>query len=358
MDKLTRPDLSGVSVEVRAYIESLEQALKLKKTVQPRSLKKTNLHTNDADEALDSPLPVHEESEPVTSKNLITFTRYGLAKRTPRHLYNLQSRGGMGVFDIDCPENDPPSAIISAEPEETLLLVTNFGRAFRLPVISIPEAPVRARGQSIVGKFGLEEDEIISAVVPILAEGYLALLGESGMVRLLRHHVFGEYMKFGANLLDLRTFGSLVSACWTSGDADLFIATSQGKAIRFSEKQVSPQGSLGIRLSPSDRAVAIASVEDDSGVFLLSADGKGTIRQMQGFAPNKTPGTGGKIAIATDRLVTAAAVSQKDQIMIISRLSKIIRFRVEMVPPKDGVVQGVVCMSLRADEPAALVITA
>ncbi len=91
-----------------------------------------------------------------------------------------------------------------------------------------------------------------------------------------------------------------------------------------------------------------------SGVFLLGADGQGTIRRMAGFSRNKAPGSGGKQAMKADRLVGACAVDEGDDIFIISQLGKIIRFRADEVPAKEGVVQGVACMALRNDEAAAL----
>jgi DNA gyrase subunit A len=174
------------------------------------------------------------------------------------------------------------------------------------------------------------------------------------MVRALRHHVFGEYMKPGIPLYDIKSFGPLASAVWTPGDGDLLIATQQGKAIRFSEKQVPPQGCLGIRLGPDDQAVAIAPVYEESEVFFLGADGHGTVRPMSGFARNKAPGSGGKNAMATGQLISAVNVDGADDAFIISRLGKIIRFRISEVPVKDGVVQGVLCMSFRADEAVAM----
>jgi DNA gyrase subunit A len=350
---MKRPDLDGVPPEVIEYIEKLEREIEQHKLASAGRSRRLSRETEE-DESITIG-EISEPTEPPTTRNVITITAAGIAKRTPRHHYNLQRRSGMGIFDIETEEDDPPASLVIAEPEETLLLVTSFGRAFRLPVDSIPETTIRSRGVSVVGKFNLETDEKVAVALPIQAEGYLALLGESGMVRMLRHHVFGEYMKPGTNLFDLRSFGKLADACWTPGDADLLIATCQGKAIRFPEKLVSPQGSLGIRLSGTDQAVAIASVYEDSGVFLLGEDGKGTIRLMSGFSANKSPGAGGKIAFMTDRLVGAMAVDDNDQIFIISQLSKIIRFRAEEIPPKEGVVQGVVCISLRGDEPATLV---
>ena len=252
----------------------------------------------------------------------------------------------MGIFDLDTPEKDPPTILTIADQNQNLLLITNMGRGFRLPVQQIPEAAVRARGTSILTKFNLAEEEQVAAVLPEQAQGYLALLSQSGMVRMLRHHVFGDHMKPGTSLYDFRAFGYLASATWTPGDGDLFIATLQGRAIRFAEKLISPQGTQGIRLTEQDKAVSIAAVHPDSGVFMLSADGRGTIRRMDGFAPNKAPGAGGKIALTTDKLVCALNVENTDQLFIISTLSKIIRFRVDDIPPKDGIVQGVVCISL------------
>jgi DNA gyrase/topoisomerase IV subunit A len=78
---------------------------------------------------------------------------------------------------------------------------------------------------------------------------------------------------------------------------------------------------------------------------------------MEGFNANKAPGAGGKIAINTDQLVGAVTVEEASDIFAISQLSKIIRFQAAEVPAKEGVVQGVNCMSFRADEAVALIAT-
>ena len=99
--------------------------------------------------------------------------------------------------------------------------------------------------------------------------------------------------------------------------------------------------------------MAITPVRPESGVFLLGQDGKGTIRLMSGFNPNKTPGGSGKISMKTDHLISALTVTEQDDLFILTRLCKIIRFRAEEVPSTEGVVQGVICISLRGDEVVA-----
>jgi DNA gyrase subunit A len=78
---------------------------------------------------------------------------------------------------------------------------------------------------------------------------------------------------------------------------------------------------------------------------------------MSGFAANKAPGSGGKVAFKAEKLVTAVTVHEDSDVFIISKLSKMIRFPADEIPIKEGVVQGVNCMSLRADEVTAVTVT-
>ncbi len=351
--ELQRPDLKQVDPEVLAYIKALEAELeRLRQGSRSRS--RSSVSTGEDDGILAA---ITETEEPPTTQNLITATASGTLKRTPRHLYHRQNRGGMGVFDLEVPRDEAPALLAVADESETLLAITSHARAYRLPVSALPQSEVHDRGTSFAARFELQDGETLAVLLPIQAQGYLAMVSKRGYYRILRHHVFGEHMKAGTSLYDLKTFGPLAAACWTPGDGDLFIATRQGKGIRFAEKNLPPGGGLGIRLSDGDEAVAIAPVTEDSGVFLISASGKGAIRLMSGFSANKSPGAAGKIALNTDRLAAAAAVESGDDIFLISRLSKIIRFPAEQVPPKEGVVQGVICMSLRSDEVAALAVS-
>jgi len=351
----SRPDISRLDPDIRAYIEALEA--EVERLQHSGSRGRSRAAIEPVEEEWDAAPEVSEPTEPPTTINILTAPGAGSAKRTPRHLYTRQRRGGMGVFDLETSEEEPPEILAVADESQHLLIITNKARAFRMPVSALPESSVRARGESIVAKMGLGSDERLAAILPDQAQGYIAMVSRRGNVRLLRHHVFGEHMKPGTVLYDVKAFGQMVGACWTPGDGDLFVATRQGRAIRFPEKLVPPAGGAGIRLPEGDEAVAIPAISPDSGVFMISADGKGTIRLMEGFSANKAPGASGKIAITTNQLISAAAAAAEDEIFIISHLGKIIRFQAGDVPAKDGIVQGVICMTLRGDEPRALAIS-
>lgn len=335
-----RPDLSQTDPTVVAYIEALEAELAdLRATGSGRAAAESTLET----------------TEPPTTLNLVTVSRAGLAKRTPRHLYSRQRRSGMGIFDMEIIDDDPPAALLIVDEAADLLIVTSLARAFRLPLKKVPETPVRGRGKPLADSLPLDPSETIALVLPHQRSGYLNVLTSQAQVRRLRHHFFGDNMTPGNLIYDTRAQGRPLAACWSDGSGDIFIATRQGKAIRFAESAIPAKGCPGIRLGDDDMVVSIAGVNDATGIFLLTADGKGTIRLMNGFSANKAPGAGGKVAIKAENVVGAIPVNASDDIFIISQLSKIIRFQAEEVPPKEGVVQGVNCMALRADETVAMV---
>jgi DNA gyrase subunit A len=302
-------------------------------------------------------LEVFEVSEPPSALSLVTVSHDGMIKRTARYLYQRQRRGGMGIFDLDTSDEDYPAMLCSADESQHLLVFTNTARVFRLPVAKIALTPIRSRGIAIRDLLNLERNERPAVVLSDQASGYVALVTRKGVVRCLRHHLFGEYIRPGTTLINPAEAGELASACWTPGDADLFICTREGSAIRFSEKMVSPKGDRAIKIAEDDEVVAVTAVRPESGVFMINGDGRGTVRSMEGFAANKSSGGSGKIAMKSTRVITAISTDQALDFFAISRLGKIIRFRADEVPPTEGVVQGVICMSLRGDEVTAAIKT-
>ena len=170
---LERPDLSQTDPAVVAYIEALEAELSQQR------------ESGGSRRATESSLDV---TEPPTTLNVITISQSKLAKRTPRHLYGRQRRGGMGIFDLGTSTDDPPAALVIADESADLLVVTSRARAFRLPVKVVPEAAVRGRGQALADHLPLESDERVALVLPHQRGGYLNVVTDRAQVRRLRHH--------------------------------------------------------------------------------------------------------------------------------------------------------------------------
>lgn len=335
---LRRPDLADLPEDVVAYIEALEARLEM---------------AQEADALSDDTAYAESDEEPTTI-NIITISAGGVAKRTPRHLYARQRRGGMGIFDLDSREDDPPRFLVTADISESVILLTNHGRAFRAAVQEIVETPIRGRGLPLLAGVTLRGDERIALAFGDRGGSYLALVSERGQVRRIGSQYLGKALQPGTVLHDPKDGGAPAAACWTSGNDELLIVTRQGRAIRFAERLVPVRGCLGMRVEPDDRVTCAAAAPPAGSVFLLTEDGKGTVRLLDGFAANKSPGSSGKQLMKTEALIGALAVTDAHDLFVISRLGKLIRFRTGDVPAKEGVVQGVHCMNLRADNCVAL----
>jgi DNA gyrase subunit A len=338
-----RPDLSNLPPEVVAYIEALEAALEHPAAGDEREL------------AL-------EPSEPPTTINVVTISTNGLAKRTPRHFYTRQRRGGMGVFGMDVVDGDAPKFLVLADVEAGLTVITDHGRAFRVHVAELTETPVAGRGKSILERFPLRSTEHLALVVgdplPGQPSTFLVLVTVRGQVRRIGSQALGKNLQPGTVLYNVTEGGPPAAAAWSTGNDDLLIATHAGLAIRFAERLAPVRGCLGLRVDPSDGVVGVAAADAETGgAFMVGNEGKGTIRLYSGFSANKAPGSGGKTLMKVEHLVGMHAAREQDDLFVVSRLGKIIRFATAEVPAKEGVVQGVHCMALRADECVAVAVS-
>ncbi len=347
---MQRPDLLGIDPNVVAYIEYLEAQLIPLPTQRKIEKVRSVVEVEPPFRADEPALP----AEGPTPINILTASRLGIAKRTHRHLYNRQHRGGMGIFDLELNQEDQPVNLTSVDDSQNLLLFTNRARVYRLNLNRVVDTVIRSKGDTLFDRMPLDTDENLVTILPEKSSGYIALVSASGRMRNLRHHLFGEHMKLGTAMYPFNEFGPLAAACWTNGDGDLLTVTRNGAGIRFSEKLIPPQGDWAIRLAGNDQVVDLTAVYDDSDVIVVGADGKGTLRSMTGFSPNKSMGGSGKQLFKNNRVVGVNAVNINDDLFIISQLGKIIRFRCDEVPISDGVVQGVICMSLRGDEVVAI----
>jgi DNA gyrase/topoisomerase IV subunit A len=191
--EVERPDLNQTDPAVRAYIEALEA--ELERLRQGHALPERE--------------QAPEPSEPPTTLNVITISAAGVAKRTPRHLYGRQRRGGMGIFDLETREDDPPALLTIADESQELLLFTTGARVFQMPVRELPETPVRGRGESLVEALPLKPGERLVQVLPDGGGTYLALLSQLGYVLPVNR----PYLRPGDALYDTRKHGSLAAAC-------------------------------------------------------------------------------------------------------------------------------------------------
>ena len=98
---------------------------------------------------------------------VISITSRGLAKRTPLNDYSTQRSGGVGVFDILSGRDDPVVQVLVARTGASLLILRPRGRAFRVPLDTVPLTEVRGRGGSLPERLMFTADEAIGCALAL-----------------------------------------------------------------------------------------------------------------------------------------------------------------------------------------------
>lgn len=293
---------------------------------------------------------------------VITVTAQGQCKRTPVNDYSAQRRGGIGVFDIQVSRDDRVAQVLIGRVGGALLVLSSRGRAFRVPVETLPLTEVRGRGTSLPDRLLFTEGETIGALLALDDERdsrqNVLIATATGWLRSLHRNYVGPRLQPGTLLVDPARGGAPVAAALSSGSDDVLVALRSGVAYRFAEQLIRREGVRGIQVRPDDAVCGLAGVviNHEEQIFLVTGEGLGTRREEDTFPSNKSPGGQGKVIMKTDALVGVATVGERSEIFCASGQGKIIRFAAAEVPTKAGNVQGAVVMDCRSDRLTAVAV--
>ncbi len=295
----------------------------------------------------------------------ITLTHQGYIKRISSDTYQTQKRGGVGKTGLSTKEEDFVEHIFNTSTHDYLLFFTNFGRVYRKKAYYIPEASRQAKGTAIVNMLQLMPNESVTSVIPVrdFTEGYLMLSTRYGVIKKCALSDFDTSRKTGLIAINLNENDELISVKITSGDDDVFVVTSQGKAIRFNEKNVRKMGrtATGVRsilLNEGDKVVSMELITEESitknaRVLSISENGFGKRTPLVEYRTQTRGGKGVKtynITAKTGNLIAARIVNEEEDVMLINSNGVIIRIKVEGISTSGRSTSGVTLMRTKNDE--------
>jgi len=285
---------------------------------------------------------------------VVTITRDGYIKKTPKDEYRRQKRGGKGVVGIDTKEEDIVEHLFITSTHDYILFFTDKGKIYWLKAYDVPTSSRTAKGKPIVNLLKLQ-DENVNAVVSVDAfseDEYLLMVTEKGMIKKTALSEYDNPRPSGIIAIKLKD-DTLVTVIRTDGQQQIFVATKKGKAIRFSEEDVRPMG----RNAAGVKAISLASDDFVVGMITVTEGSVLTITELgyakrTHFSEYSLRHRGGKGVInikATSRNGAVAgmrAVKDTDEIMIISQQGKLIRIPAKGIRTMGRATQGVIAMTL------------
>ncbi len=180
---------------------------------------------------------------------------------------------------------DVPNWLVRVNTRDTLYLVSESGEAAAIPAHTVPEVEKPSQGTHFSKLTPFKEDVQLGSVFGVPPKEnrdeswHVITVTEQSM---LKKSEISELPGPSAQLFTLVKVNDndrLVSIRLSDGKKDIFLATSQGMAIRFSEEDVRPMGLVaagvnGMKLGKEDRIVGMEILPKKGELFFLTASGR------------------------------------------------------------------------------------
>jgi DNA gyrase subunit A len=308
------------------------------------------------------------------SEVVITISHAGYIKRTPLTEYKKQNRGGVGTKAASTRDKDFIEHVYVATNHQYMLFFTEQGRCFWMRVYEIPEGSRQSKGRAIQNLINLPQDDKVLAFINVLNlkdEDYInnhhiVMCTKKGVIKKTSLEAYSRPRVNGINAITIREGDTLLEAKLTNGEQDIMLAVRSGKAIRFPETKVRSMGrsASGVRAitvdHKNDEVVGMIVVKEGDGfdVMVVSEAGYGKRSSLEDYRITNRGGKGVKTITVTEKtgeLVSLKAVTDEDDLMIITKKGTMIRMGVNTLRVMGRATQGVRLINLRkGDEIASI----
>jgi DNA gyrase subunit A len=238
-----------------------------------------------------------------------------------------------------------------------------MGQVYWLKVWKLPEGSRQSKGKHIVNLLELRKEESISAIIPVkdFKEGYLMMVTKNGTVKKTELMDFSRPRKGGIRAITLEEDNRLVKVRYTDGNKEIILATQNGLANRFKERDVRPMGRTakgvrGIRIAPGDKVIGMLAAEEGMNVLTLTDKGYGKRTPVTDYRLCKRGGKGViniKTTSKNGRAKLVMLVDGEEEIMMVSKNGIGIRTRCAEISIIGRATQGVRVMRLNEGDSLA-----
>ena len=304
---------------------------------------------------------------------VITISHMGYIKRTPLAEYRTQHRGGVGAKGSATRDEDFIEHIYVASMHNTMMFFTEMGRCYWLKVYQIPEGTRASKGRAIQNVIQIEPGDKVRAYINVknladkefVENNYLVMCTKRGIIKKTTLEDYSRPRTNGVKAIVIREGDQLLEVKLTSGNAEVMIASREGRALRFNESTVRPMGrvSSGVRaisIDEDNEVIGMIAIEPGTAqdVLVLSENGYGKRTDLDEYRITNRGGKGVKtinITEKTGKLISIQAVTDDNDLMIINRSGLTIRTSVEQIRVAGRATQGVRVINLREGDSIASV---
>jgi DNA gyrase subunit A len=261
----------------------------------------------------------------------VFVTQQGYIKRISLDTFERQNRATRGKGGMKTKEDDDVEHFFTAMMHDKVLFFSSKGTVYSLNVYDFPEGGRQAKGLPIINVLPIDQDEKITAVVPVKEfrpDLNLIMLTKQGSIKKIELENFKNIRRTGIIAIGLNDGDTLNWVKLAQENDEIIIGTSCGMAIRFPVNDLRPlgrsaRGVVSMKLRSDDFIIGcdIVPQEYDADLLVLTSDGFGKHSKLSEFRAQNRGGLGliaTKFKTSASRLVALTIVEEKDEIMVVS----------------------------------------
>ncbi len=303
---------------------------------------------------------IEDESLIPVENIVLALTNKGYIKRMRTDTYKTQHRGGVGIKGMTTNEEDFAEKLINAKTHDYILFFTNRGKVYRIKGYEIPEFSRQSKGLPIINLLPLEKDELVRSIINVDTTDenvkYLVFATKNGLIKRTPLDEFDNIRSSGKIAIILKDNDELISVQKSTGQSEIIIGASNGRAVRFNESEVRAMGrnTAGVRgIDVNGSHVVGCEVIDDSDnqqMLIVTEKGYGKKTNVSEYRLTHRGSKGVKTLNITEKngnLVLIRCVKGDEDVLIITDTGIIIRLSLDQISTLKRATQGVRLINLK-----------
>ena len=269
-----------------------------------------------------------EETDLIANEEVvIRLSANDFIKRMNKDTFRRQKRGGRGVRSGG--QDSIIKRLLVANTHDTLLMFSNRGKVFSMPVHELPDVTRDGRGKSLKSLINLSSGEMISVIQAYhkLEEGSaLVMATRLGIIKKIQSSFFATIRRKGIIAIQLKDDNELVDVRMVDNRQDLILCSQGGYALRIKSSKLrnlgrTANGVIGMNLGKNDTLIGMDVIDADTSLFTISKLGYGKRVVYKHFGVKNRGGKGvsfTKISPRNGNPVRIASVRENDHIVLIT----------------------------------------
>lgn len=360
--------LQNFLTDLKEKFISIRDSKIFKNDARRTELLDLNINTKSLD------IKAYTKKEPV----VVTYSNKGMIKATRPDEYKTNRRNAMGVKNKSLREDEFICNMLTLDTHSELLLFSDLGKCYTLPVCKIPINNRNGASKSINNYINLEDDEHILSII-----GMSDVESETDNRSVVMVTKFGYIKRIDLKLLTKARSSTVGTKAITLQDndkikgvnicepnSDIIIFTSYGRGLKLNidddTKPIRMMGKLArgcsaIKLKDDEVVVNASVIDENRSIVLVTSNGYGKRLDYKAFKDqkrNQTPVIYMSRISKVGNIIDGIMVNHDEDLMITTHQGQTLRLNIDDIKSTSRTAMGLKYINIKAENDHVISITA